>query len=436
MASKKKESEGIALLSVYYDEEEEEEDEDMEERRREEEEDLGTSERVSSDEAAIMPPTRLLQSQSSLSAEDLGGAVAGVGRNRSISSLMSQFGDLDASRVSSRVSDVHQNSKKGTLGIVDYEHDEMAMSPEAEDGEIVRDGDAGADLQSFEGNPHERTPPGTVQILTPNVHVTPRPSEQAEPPQCDNNTTMDCTMEIETHEADDAVVNSVGEPKEVDPLGKFLPPPPKARCSEELQDKINKFLSFQRAGKSYNAEVRNRKDYRNPDFLQRAVTYQEIDQIGSCFSKDVFDPRGYDRSDFYDEIEADLKREMERREQEKKRSGKVEFVSGGSQSGMAMAPKIALPIAAGQTVAISGFHSAPGLTDAAVRDSRQSKKSKWDKVDGERKNPLHPGQDAMSTAASHAALLSAANAGAGYSAFVQQRRREAEEKRSSERKRS
>ncbi|KAK9150585.1 hypothetical protein Syun_008894 [Stephania yunnanensis] len=426
MASKKKESEGIALLSVYDDEEEE--DEDMEEQRHDEEgevrrEDLAMSERVSSDETAMM-----MQSQSSLSAQDLGGALAGVGRNRP----RSQFGDL----ADSRVSDVRQNRKKRTLGIVDYEHDETAMSPEAEDGEIVRDGDAGADLQSFEGNQHERTPPGTVQILTPNVHVTPRPSEQTEPPQSDNNTTMDYTIETETDVANDAVVDSVGEPKEVDPLEKFLPPPPKVRCSEELQDKINKFLAFQRAGKSYNAEVRNRKDYRNPDFLQHAVTYQEIDQIGSCFSKDVFDPRGYDKSDYYDEIEADLKREMERREQEKKKSGKVEFVSGGSQSGMAMAPKIALPIAAGQTVAISGFHSAPGVTDAMARDSRQGKKSKWDKVDGERKNPLHTGHDAMSTAASHAALLSAANAGAGYSAFVQQRRREAEEKRSSERKRS
>ncbi|XP_075641289.1 uncharacterized protein LOC142612996 isoform X2 [Castanea sativa] len=30
--------------------------------------------------------------------------------------------------------------------------------------------------------------------------------------------------------------------------------------------------------------------------------YQDIDQIGSCFSKDVFDPHGYDKSDYYFEI--------------------------------------------------------------------------------------------------------------------------------------
>lgn len=64
-----------------------------------------------------------------------------------------------------------------------------------------------------------------------------------------------------------------------------------------------KFLALRKTtGRSYNAEVRNRKEYRNPDFLRHAVTYQDIDEIGSCFSKGVFDPHGYDQSDFYDEI--------------------------------------------------------------------------------------------------------------------------------------
>lgn len=69
-----------------------------------------------------------------------------------------------------------------------------------------------------------------------------------------------------------------------------------------LQEKFNKFLAYQRAGKSFNTDLRNRKDYRNPDFLLHAVTYQRIDQIGTCFSKDVFDPHGYDPSDYYDTI--------------------------------------------------------------------------------------------------------------------------------------
>ncbi|KAL8477996.1 hypothetical protein ACS0TY_030046 [Phlomoides rotata] len=69
------------------------------------------------------------------------------------------------------------------------------------------------------------------------------------------------------------------------------------------EEKISKFISIKKTTRrSFNAEVRNRKEYRNPDFLLHAATYQDIDQIGSCFHKDVFDPHGYDKSDFYDEL--------------------------------------------------------------------------------------------------------------------------------------
>lgn len=70
-----------------------------------------------------------------------------------------------------------------------------------------------------------------------------------------------------------------------------------------VQEKIIKFLLLKKkTNRSFNSEVRNRKEYRNPDFLTHAVTYQNIDEIGSCFSIDVFNPHGYDKADFYDEI--------------------------------------------------------------------------------------------------------------------------------------
>ncbi|XP_028755737.1 SAP30-binding protein-like [Neltuma alba] len=86
------------------------------------------------------------------------------------------------------------------------------------------------------------------------------------------------------------------EQKFVDPLDRFLPPPPKR--------KINKFLEYKKAGKSFNVAVRNRKDYQNPDFLLHARRYQDIDQIGSCFDKDELDPHRYDPSDYYDQVGA------------------------------------------------------------------------------------------------------------------------------------
>ncbi|CAI0475897.1 unnamed protein product [Linum tenue] len=122
-------------------------------------------------------------------------------------------------------------------------------------------------------------------------------TDHSEAPQSDNmNNSSD---ELEAVKVEDSTGLTEGK---ADRLDKFLPPPPKEKCPSELQNRITKFITLKKIGRSFNAEVRNRKDYRNPDFLLDAVRYQDIDQIGTCFSKDVFDPHGYDKSDFYDEI--------------------------------------------------------------------------------------------------------------------------------------
>ncbi|GFZ07119.1 hypothetical protein Acr_19g0000560 [Actinidia rufa] len=121
-----------------------------------------------------------------------------------------------------------------------------------------------------------------------------------------------------------------------------------------------------------------------------------------------------------------MMRELERKE--------AEFVTGGTQPlVVAPTPKINFPIPGVSTVATGGLHPIPASVDSVARDVRQNKKSKWDKaliyaynkpgnvslVDGDRRNPLHSGgQDSVSTASAHAALLTAANAGTGYTGFA------------------
>ncbi|KAI4371010.1 hypothetical protein MLD38_019290 [Melastoma candidum] len=304
----------------------------------------------------------------------------------------------------------------GKMAIVDYAHDEVAVSPRVEESTIEgKDYDVVHEVsQSANGDSQEKSAVETVQVLSPNDQAIPLSSEDMNllPQEAGNLISTDSNAA----EGDD----TARTPGAIDPLDKFLPSPPATLCSRELQDKVRKFLKYKKAGKSFNAEVRNRKDYRNPDFLLHAVTYQGIDQVGSCLSKDVFDPHGYDLSDYYDQIEADMKREQER-----KRSQQIDLVSGGAQAAAA---------AALQKVNMSLTGDGLRAVDTALRDGRQ-KKSKWDKVDDDRKTPLPPvGKDSLSSVAAHAAILSAANAGAGYTAFAQQRRREAEERRSDDRK--
>ncbi|XP_075488801.1 uncharacterized protein LOC142527763 isoform X2 [Primulina tabacum] len=426
MASKKKASEGIALLSMYGDEDDEMEGAEEQDENIQEEE-----------IPSIAPDVVMVKDEDDLSAfgnENASQKQEDRGLNAISPNKLFNYGtsSATASPLLSRVSprppqhtvglDLNlAHVQKNRLTIVDYGHEEGAMSPEAEDGEIVATGRVmyGEQLQTSDGEFWDNRSPRSARLATSNTQTaTPQLLDAIDQPESDS---MNCAINAsESAETEDAVKVSTEEQRDMDPLDKFLPPPPKEKCSEELQEKIIKFLALKKTtGRSFNAEVRNKKEYRNPDFLLHAVTYQNIDQIGSCFSKDVFDTHGYEKSDFYDEIEADIRREVERREQEKKKNPKVDFVSGGMQQGNVVpTPKIHTPI-----------------PDVAARDGRHKKKSKWDKVDVDQRN-FNPvgGQETLSAIGAHAALISAAKAGSGYSAFAQQRRKEAENRRSSERK--
>jgi len=75
----------------------------------------------------------------------------------------------------------------------------------------------------------DRTPLGIVQVLTP--------SNQANTPQFFEPLKFDTMNKDAIIRSDDAEFGEADqdEQKYVDPLDKFLPPPSKAKCSEELQ---------------------------------------------------------------------------------------------------------------------------------------------------------------------------------------------------------
>lgn len=98
----------------------------------------------------------------------------------------------------------------------------------------------------------------------------------------------------------------------------LLPPPPKHRCSSKLQLKISEYLRLKvEESKHFNDTLRRRKDFKNPYYMHDLITYYNINEIGSCFDKSIFDPHGFDPSDFYDALA--LKREHQQEGHQKKR---------------------------------------------------------------------------------------------------------------------
>ena len=50
--------------------------------------------------------------------------------------------------------------------------------------------------------------------------------------------------------------------------------------------------------------LRDMRRYKNPDFLQKMVDHFGIDHVGSCFPKEVFDPKKLPEEDYYDRYTA------------------------------------------------------------------------------------------------------------------------------------
>lgn len=55
-------------------------------------------------------------------------------------------------------------------------------------------------------------------------------------------------------------------------------------------------------GKSVNQNLKRSKAFKNPDILEKLVQFVEVNEIGSNYPKHLFDPMGFDPSDFYDEL--------------------------------------------------------------------------------------------------------------------------------------
>lgn len=58
------------------------------------------------------------------------------------------------------------------------------------------------------------------------------------------------------------------------------------------------------------AELRNNRDYRNPNFMEKIVSLFQISQYGSCFPAHVLDPEGMPPEDFAGAIVRRLERQV------------------------------------------------------------------------------------------------------------------------------
>lgn len=120
------------------------------------------------------------------------------------------------------------------------------------------------------------------------------------------------------------------ETPEVEPPtddGVQLPPEPSGQCSSDLQEKILRlYEKMQSNDLDMNAVIQQRKDFRNPSIYEKLIQFCGINELGTNYPPNIYDPLKWSKESYYEELAKVQKVEMEKRDKERK--SKVEVVSG------------------------------------------------------------------------------------------------------------
>ncbi|CAG8797349.1 21653_t:CDS:2, partial [Gigaspora margarita] len=114
-----------------------------------------------------------------------------------------------------------------------------------------------------------------------------------------------------------------------------IPPEPETECDPILQEKIVHFHSLSKKGVHFNENLLKNKAFRNPHIYNKLVEFVELDEIGSNFDREIFDPYGFPSEAFADQLaEAQKKILEERAAAQQQQRSQIQFVgpSSGSQN--------------------------------------------------------------------------------------------------------
>uniref|UniRef100_A0A4W6F9S0 SAP30 binding protein n=1 Tax=Lates calcarifer TaxID=8187 RepID=A0A4W6F9S0_LATCA len=142
-----------------------------------------------------------------------------------------------------------------------------------------------------------------------------------------------------------------------------IPPEPPGRCSSQLQERIHKLYERKLHGDfDTNSVIQKKKEFRNPSIYEKLIQFCGIDELGTNYPKDMFDPHGWSEDSYYEALAKAQKVEMDKLEKAKKERTKIEFVTGTKKG----------------TNPSNTAASTTSNTTTTTATEAQKRKSKWD----------------------------------------------------------
>uniref|UniRef100_A0A336KB27 CSON004348 protein n=1 Tax=Culicoides sonorensis TaxID=179676 RepID=A0A336KB27_CULSO len=113
--------------------------------------------------------------------------------------------------------------------------------------------------------------------------------------------------------------------------GFSLPPEPKSKCPQELQEKITKSYEKMKTNNlDMNKIIQERKEFRNPSIYEKLIQFCDINELGTNYPPEIYDPSHFGKESYYEELARVQKIEMDKLEKQKKEQVTI-VVTGGSK---------------------------------------------------------------------------------------------------------
>uniref|UniRef100_A0A3P9BBD9 SAP30 binding protein n=1 Tax=Maylandia zebra TaxID=106582 RepID=A0A3P9BBD9_9CICH len=153
-----------------------------------------------------------------------------------------------------------------------------------------------------------------------------------------------------------------------------IPSEPPGRCSSHLQEKIHKLYERKLHGDfDTNAHIQQKKEFRNPSIYEKLIQFCAIDELGTNYPKDMFDPHAWSEDSYYEALAKAQKVEMDKLEKAKKERTKVSLTT--KKSGLLYAQKrkskwdSALPVTLAQPTLITTTATLPAVVSVTTTAS-------------------------------------------------------------------
>ncbi|KAG2222555.1 hypothetical protein INT45_002686 [Circinella minor] len=120
-----------------------------------------------------------------------------------------------------------------------------------------------------------------------------------------------------------------------------IPGEPDTPCDIDRLEKTAHFLSLRASGHRLNDHLQRNKAFRNPRIYAKLVEFIDLDETGSNFPKEEFDPHGFAKEDYIDGILEQQRKHAEEKVQAQQNRTNISFVQ--QQQQQQQKPSLASP---------------------------------------------------------------------------------------------